>query len=98
MSERSKEGKKEALFGEQMGYLRSGVQASMMPKATGNSGKSTALEGWQGKNISSHSGWLIIRKYLKENDLTETEAGLWGGCGESEVPLCAARTANTERL
>lgn len=34
-SERSKEGKKEALFGEQMGYLRSGVQASVMPKATG---------------------------------------------------------------
>lgn len=35
MSERSKEGKKEALFAEQMGYLRSGVQANLMPKATG---------------------------------------------------------------
>ena len=35
MSEQSKEGKKEALFGEQMGYLRSGAQASVMPKAIG---------------------------------------------------------------
>ena len=35
MSQRSKEEKKEALFEEQMGYLHSGVQVSMMPKATG---------------------------------------------------------------
>lgn len=34
-AKKGEEGKKEALFGEQTGYLRSGVQASVMPKATG---------------------------------------------------------------
>lgn len=31
----SEQSKKAALFREQMGYLRSGVQASMIPKTTG---------------------------------------------------------------
>jgi len=49
MSERSKEGKKEALFREQTGYLRSGVQANAMPKAVTLVPGKICSRKWQGK-------------------------------------------------
>lgn len=79
MSEQSKGGKKEALFGEQMGYLHSGVRASVMPKATDTREHLQQLKAGKGKkSVPALASWSSIRgmHYLKESGLAETQPGL----------------------